>query len=862
MAVLCAVFVVVGFLLFAKLNILYTEYMCSQVSKQSAIMADLVNEKFEIQLQALKGISKEIELDNSSAHKVLEAYADVEPGVSYGLLSTKGFLVSGDSSLNLSARDYSGITRSSRGNLAASYKKDEGFLLSVPVFHNRNVLYVLYKFYSDSSARAYFGLRGYNDDSYVSIRDEDGIEVVGALDTSLSSLSLWQAERFSDVRYKLKKLLNTSITASVLEKVDGDGYYVFMADLKFPGLSLVGAVSEHEATKGVENINRLIFWVFGMLVLLFVVGYGYLVISQRKIDENESLRRAKSIAENASQAKSQFLANMSHEIRTPINGILGMDTMLLKECKDPTLREYANNIRSAGHTLLSLINDILDISKIESGKMEIVPVEYSLFSVLNDCYNMVASRAKDKSLDFVVKVDENIPSELYGDEVRVRQIINNLLSNAVKYTSRGSITLNVRYEKTTPSNPLAAEEVSSINLIVSVEDTGIGIREEDKGKLFMTFQRLEEKRNRNIEGTGLGLNLTKHLVDLMNGVIRVESIYGKGSSFTVCIPQVVKKHTPMGDFNAKYKVYTEASEIVRDKFRASDANILVVDDVPMNLRVMRGLLKDTEIQIDEANNGMEALERIKRKHYDVIFLDHMMPVMDGIETLEVMKTLVGNPNEKTPVIMLTANAITGVREGYIKAGFTDYLSKPVREDDLLVMLKKYLPRNLVVECKQATEQAFAEGLEIRNGVESRPLVNEPAVHVQMGQVPESQPLNDDVPKGLADLAATGFVDVKVGLGYCMNDEAFYREMLIEYCNSSKIAVLEDALKDGDFEKYRIEVHALKSTSLTIGAVELSGKAKSLEFACKEGRYDFVQMKHGDVIREYSNFLKVLKDILA
>lgn len=387
----------------------------------------------------------------------------------------------------------------------------------------------------------------------------------------------------------------------------------------------------------------------------------------------------------ANEAKSQFLANMSHEIRTPINGILGMDSMLLKECQDEGLREYAKNIQSAGQSLLSIINDILDISKIESGKLEIIPTRYELFSILNDCYNLTKVKIEEKPITLHMKINENIPAKLYGDEVRIRQVMNNFLSNSAKYTHEGSITFGVDYEE---------KSEGEIWLIITVSDTGIGIKEEDLEKLFASFTRIEEKRNRNIEGTGLGLSLTKNLVDLMQGEITVKSIYEEGSCFTAKIPQKIIDKTPMGDFDKRYRQYIHQSEEQAISLCAPDAKILVVDDVPMNLIVVKGLLKATKIQIDTAKNGANCLELVQKNRYDIIFLDHLMPEMDGIETLQNMKLLEENPNRNTPVIMLTANAIVGAKEEYMEAGFTDYLTKPVQETLLHEMIMKYLPKEL------------------------------------------------------------------------------------------------------------------------------------------------------------------------
>ncbi|MCQ2098335.1 MAG: ATP-binding protein [Fibrobacter sp.] len=868
MVCFAAVLCVVGFLMQSKLMTLSIEYVSNQVSNQAATLSRLVDRQISSQLDALNVIAYEVEQDNAVASRILNVYTGKEPGVAYGILALDGRLIGGDSSVTVSSRDFSGVTKSFRGNPAASYCKGKGFLLSTPIYRNKNVRYVLYKLYDEESARKHFDTSCYDGKCYTSIRDEHDEVVVGSSNRELAESEIWKGENFNEIRGQLKDLLNLSATAAVRGKVGDDNFYFFMADLSLPGLSLVGMVPEIVAAKGVKDIAFLIFWVFGLLLVLFVVGFGYLIVSEKKALESDSLREAKYMAENASKAKSQFLANMSHEIRTPINGILGMDTMLLKECKDPQLKEYALNIQSAGNTLLSLINDVLDISKIESGKMEIVPVEYSLFSVLNDCYNMVAMRARDKSLSLNMKVDPTIPVSLVGDEVRIRQVINNLLSNAVKYTAKGGVNFDMDFRRI----PSVDGSVSSINLVITVKDTGIGIREEDMDKLFQSFRRLELERNRNVEGTGLGLNLTKHLVELMKGTISVQSQYGVGSTFTVTIPQVVKKEIPLGDFSARYHEMSDVKNCKEARFRAPKGRILVVDDVPMNLRVMKGLLKETDIQIDVADNGMEALEKIKRTRYDVIFLDHMMPVMDGVETLSVMKTLDGNPNEDTPVIMLTANAIVGARDSYMKAGFTDYLTKPVREDALLGMLLKYLPAEVVEREVQvepdSEEKALAEVEPVQ--VISKPLVNEadlqeavqvePAAKAVVPEEAEGEFGNFEMPC-LKALSETGFVDVGIGLGYCMKDESFYVEMLEEYCSVNKADALNEVFVAGDFENYRIQVHALKSTSLTIGAIDLSSAAKSLEFACKDGKYDFVKQNHEDFVRRYNNFVNVLKEIL-
>lgn len=419
--------------------------------------------------------------------------------------------------------------------------------------------------------------------------------------------------------------------------------------------------------------------------------------NQELMIANEEAEKAKADAIAAANAKSVFLANMSHEIRTPINAILGMDTMILRECNDNEILEYAGNIQSASQTLLSLINDILDFSKIETGKLELVAGDYALSSLINDVYHMLISKAKEKGLALNIESDKNLPAKLYGDEVRIRQIIVNILNNAIKYTQKGSVTLTVEMsDMPDHSNDSKSENITDKNTIITfrIADTGIGIKKENISHLFDSFSRFDEEKNKYIEGTGLGLAITKQLVDLMNGEIVVTSEYGKGSVFTVSIPQKIVSDLKIGDISEKYNEPSNKKK-KKSTFTAPDANVLVVDDVRMNINVFKALLKRTEINVDSAMSGSEALDMIKEKKYDIIFLDHMMPDMDGIETYQNMKMLEDNPNKDTTVVMLTANAIMGAKEEYLGIGFSDYLSKPVQAPKLESMILKYLPEELV-----------------------------------------------------------------------------------------------------------------------------------------------------------------------
>lgn len=417
---------------------------------------------------------------------------------------------------------------------------------------------------------------------------------------------------------------------------------------------------------------------------------------------NEEAEKAKAEAIAAAKAKSVFLANMSHEIRTPINAILGMDTMILRESDDKDILEYAGNIQSASQTLLSLINDILDFSKIETGKLELVQGDYALSSLINDVYHMLLGKAKEKGLALNVDSDKNLPAKLYGDEVRIRQIIVNILNNAIKYTEKGSVTLKVgmseqqNADAINNNNVTGSQPAKNIIITFTISDTGIGIKSENISHLFDSFSRFDENKNKHIEGTGLGLAITKQLTKLMNGKINVTSKYGEGSVFEVSIPQKIVSDLKIGDISEKYNA-TPDKKKKKASFTAPDAKVLVVDDVKMNINVFKALLKRTKISVDSAMSGPEALEMIKDNKYDIIFLDHMMPDMDGIETYKHMKELEENPNKDTTVIMLTANAIMGAKEEYLGIGFSDYLSKPVQAAKLEAMILKYLPEELVTK---------------------------------------------------------------------------------------------------------------------------------------------------------------------
>ena len=543
--------------------------------------------------------------------------------------------------------------------------------------------------------------------------------------------------------------------------------------------------------------------------------------------------------ESESNAKSDFLANMSHEIRTPINAVLGMNEMIIREDHkamglteiEPLAVEeslenisvYAGDIKKAGHNLLAIVNDILDFSKIEAGRMDLTEAPYQLSSLVNDINNMILFKAQDKGLDFTVEVDPDIPDELGGDEVRIRQILTNLLNNAVKFTDKGTISLKIRFKKI---------ETGKIHLTIGVWDTGIGIKEEDKAMLFDRFERFDMERNSTVEGTGLGLTITHHLVELMGGKIDVESEYGKGSIFTVTLPQKVISDTPIGDIQKRLKENAPDEPPYKESFRAPLAKILIVDDTRINLKVAVNLLKNTKMKIDTAISGAEAVSMAAKTKYDIIFMDQRMPEMDGTEAFHRIRETEGGLSKDVPVICLTADAVIGAKERYLAEGFTDYLTKPIDNFALENMIMKYLPKR----------------------------------KIEMVSDDETDDIEDEDSAADAEFASLRSVGIepRAGLRYCQNDVGLYRSLLAEYAYGEieKGNNLQKSFDEENWHDYSIHVHSLKSSSKMIGATALSTRAAKLESAANSGDVAAIRTEHDSLMEEYEVVTAVIRSVVS
>ena len=828
---------------YAFLHNTINQMAAKEIIKYAEAAADYYKVELEDEMMTIQYLALLLEDDRNElqiqnikrAEYVIDSIFKNEPSIIIGIMNGESEAVYGE---RIPPNEYPPLLSTMTGNDGISYMSTGAFLFSTPVIHGDNVAYVVYSVCSNSYIKKHHGLNSITKLGSVCLMTSEGDEVLPFTNVEENEENFYRSKSVKKVYERLRNEYNLQSAGVELVKTTKGDMFFYIARVADTEFILSGAIPYEEAVGDTRVIPYVVMAIYSILVIMTIILGFFLIVSSVKVRESDELRAAKQAAEDASKAKGQFLANMSHEIRTPINAILGMDELISRETSDATIQKYALSIKSSADQLLSLVNDVLDFSKMEAGKFKLRNDQYYLSTVITDINAMIKGRAESKGLSYNIYVNKDTPDELIGDDTRLKQVIVNLLTNGVKYTMAGFVHLTIDYEVVDEDN---------INLLIAVKDSGIGMKDEDIKKLFNAFERLDEDRNKTIEGTGLGMSIVKQILDSMGSTLDVRSKYGAGSEFSFSVKQKVANWEKIGDYEEAADKALGRHENYVPKLIAPSARIIVVDDTEINLRVVSGLLRQTRIQVDTALSGKQALDMMTVAKYDVAFIDHRMPVMDGVELLKHIRSDEKNENRFIPCIALTANVVEGGKEMYIRAGFDDYLEKPVSGACLEDALIQYLPKGKIQVEAPAEESAPAQITE-----EQTPAPQDNA---------DESAATDDVRGKMNELQEKGFIDIEAGISYAGSEQDFVDTLqFFRDCIDRKADEIKSLYDEQNIEDYTTKVHALKSGARIIGAKDLSERARLLEEAGKNGDIDYIKANTDEVLEKYREYKEILRTI--
>ncbi len=784
---------IIVMLLYVNLITSLHSYMETLVANQAQLLERIASQRISSRMEELEAVTdylRDGRVEESDMGAAVGRLLDNPTQINIGILRQDGTPVTGHP---LRSSEYPAIQAAFHGKNTVRYRRGEGLLFTAPIYNGGNVKYALYEFFDEKAMFDQLTVNFFNDEGQIMLADSER-NIIMPFEGDATEKDPYFSDESVELSFaKLNQDMQSASAAAVYRKGGGKEEFIFVVNMQQENLYLVGILPYNVVAEGVNGISNFVLLMFAVVIVLLTFGSFRVINANAKARESDALREAKQAAEEASRSKSNFLANMSHELRTPINAIMGFNEMILREAGDPSTRERALDVQSAAQILLGLINDVLDYSKIESGNLNIIDAEYNLTYLIRDLVLLSENRARAKSLDFEIVIEPSLPIGLYGDDNRIRQVLTNLLTNAVKYTPSGTVTLKITGERL---------DEDTERLHIEVLDTGTGIKPEDLAKLFVPYSRADEKRNRNVEGTGLGLSIVINLLRLMGSELQVESDYGEGSNFYFDLDQKIVDPEPVGDIQERL------SNMVQDYkhkigYIAPDAKLLMVDDNSMNRKIFAHLLEPTQMKVTTVSSGQKCLDIVTKEHFDIIFMDHLMPDMDGVETLRRLKELEGNLCVNSPVIALTANAFTGAEEKYKAMGFDDFLPKPIATEKLENLIQILLPPEYIKEVQ---------------------------LDEYDGEIPE--PEDDKLP-------VIEGVNWDYALLHIKSHELLL-DTLKDFYNGidddcHDIEALEKHTDTGEgLADYRIKVHSLKSTSGMVGVLSVSEIAKLLENAAREG----------------------------